>query len=685
MTRPTVLGLGFPFDPAFSSCSRRRPRLFDWTDDPAKATVETAVHMGGTIFENMDRPGRKIAWLAKSPAIMQGQDFQGPMLARLDEIVAAYEVVATNNRALCEYHPRIQYNPGASNAPGIPRSRYAVYAKYRSCSMFASDKTMVWGDDYRSRMAAKLKDRLDLFGGAAGSPRIGRGTHPDRLPGLALYRFNVAMENCAIDGYYTEKLTDCFATGTVPVYWGDPGATRMFDPDGILLFDEDFDPLALDEDRYLAMLPAVRRNLELVRQLETADDRLFRKWIAAPTGISVSRLAAPPEPERAIVAWPPIELPPSMPVSAAPEEELLERAQRRDRAAATFDEVPADCTVTVPLETRTAAPRSIRAYPTIDLPMATHAHVLTLRDAFISDCAVHDDDRIYALDRWWCHLPDAPAAAARSVVKHDAVVLLAGWCAGYFQHFLMDVLPQLAAVAELLDRPDFAHVRIVSHRDFHDDDFPDWFWGQLGLLDRVIAAPTGAEADFVIHANTVLAVHFTPNANSLGVYARSLLGSMRGRGPFPASARRKHVLFLKRPHTRRFREEDELLAQLDLAMARRRVPLVVYEPEQGRDVDARMMAEAYVIVGAHGGALANMAFAAPGTHIVEVVPRQELASEQPGNLRMFWGMAQVAGLHYWYVSPDSWAHFADTIDVNHGDLIETVCLAVDESLRRNRA
>jgi hypothetical protein len=47
-----------------------------------------------------------------------------------------------------------------------------------------------------------------------------KGTTNDKLKTLANYRFCLAYENCHSYGYISEKLTDCFMVGVVPVYLG---------------------------------------------------------------------------------------------------------------------------------------------------------------------------------------------------------------------------------------------------------------------------------------------------------------------------------------------------------------------------------------------------------------------------------------------------------------------------------
>jgi len=50
-------------------------------------------------------------------------------------------------------------------------------------------------------------------------------------------QFAMAIENQAIEGWFTEKLVDCFIARTVPVYWGCPNlADYGFDAGGIVRF-----------------------------------------------------------------------------------------------------------------------------------------------------------------------------------------------------------------------------------------------------------------------------------------------------------------------------------------------------------------------------------------------------------------------------------------------------------------
>lgn len=40
----------------------------------------------------------------------------------------------------------------------------------------------------------------------------------------------MAFENCADSGYVTEKITNAFLGGAIPVYWGTHDALNIFNP-----------------------------------------------------------------------------------------------------------------------------------------------------------------------------------------------------------------------------------------------------------------------------------------------------------------------------------------------------------------------------------------------------------------------------------------------------------------------
>lgn len=56
------------------------------------------------------------------------------------------------------------------------------------------------------------------------------GPVADKAAFLSGYRFSMAFENTRWSGYTTEKLVEAYASGTVPLYWGDPTVSQVFNP-----------------------------------------------------------------------------------------------------------------------------------------------------------------------------------------------------------------------------------------------------------------------------------------------------------------------------------------------------------------------------------------------------------------------------------------------------------------------
>jgi hypothetical protein len=68
--------------------------------------------------------------------------------------------------------------------------------------------------------------------------------------GLEDYRFSFAIENCCYDYYFTEKLLDCFLTGTVPIYIGCERIGDIFNSDGIIFLDDKIDIAKFNKELY---------------------------------------------------------------------------------------------------------------------------------------------------------------------------------------------------------------------------------------------------------------------------------------------------------------------------------------------------------------------------------------------------------------------------------------------------
>lgn len=272
---PRLYGTGFTFDPASSSCGQRQPELFRWTADARDDDMGCKVFIGETILNGIQTSSkrRQFAWFIESREIHR--DLWGTVIDLASEVEEAFELFFTCDQDLANRLGNSVLIPAGSNLPWSEPIDPRETNKSKLCSMFCSPKYATPGHHLRHEWAMQLRDQIDLFGGGFDSPKLGNGTFPSKAGALNDYMFHFTIENASYNSYYTEKITDCFMTGTIPVYYGCPDIGKGFNKDGIIFLEEGFDVRLLTRDLYLSKFEAVVDNFERTCMLRSADDELF--------------------------------------------------------------------------------------------------------------------------------------------------------------------------------------------------------------------------------------------------------------------------------------------------------------------------------------------------------------------------------------------------------------------------
>jgi|TARA_R110002020_G_scaffold221133_1_gene429154 hypothetical protein len=288
-----IQAIGAPYDVVnhHSSNSNQYPNNFKWVMSPEQIQVVHDMSIIGMIDENYAPTEDQIrfGWICESNTVV-------PQLIDLlrehHEAIfdtGHYEAIFTCDKSLCELDDRFVFSWAGSNLPWTNPNDYKIYDKTKLCSMIASPKgegaDASSGHGFRINCAKKFKNSLDLFGGALGTERIGFSSNlnekwHNKADALNDYMFSVVIENGSYDAYYTEKITDAFATGTVPIYHGSPGIGEIFNEDGIIYLDDDFKIEDLNEDLYMSKMDAIKDNFERVNNLESSDDMIHRNILS---------------------------------------------------------------------------------------------------------------------------------------------------------------------------------------------------------------------------------------------------------------------------------------------------------------------------------------------------------------------------------------------------------------------
>jgi hypothetical protein len=235
----------------------------EWLRD---GTAPTSFHVDEGLFQpgpDYVQKENRYGWLLESEAIIP------QVYAHAPSVLDKYDCIFTHSEALLKLDPRFKLAPVGTHWIEEPQ----MFEKTKNVSMVSSNKAMVLGHLYRLAWVEKFKNKLDFFG---------RGFNPIEKKEEALrdYRFSVAIENCAMPNYFTEKIGDCFATGTIPVYYGCPNIGDYFNTDGIIMLDHNLDLSSLTEELYESKLDAVKENMELIQKYEIPEDYIYETYFA---------------------------------------------------------------------------------------------------------------------------------------------------------------------------------------------------------------------------------------------------------------------------------------------------------------------------------------------------------------------------------------------------------------------
>jgi hypothetical protein len=233
-------------------------------------SLPISVHVDHGIYDHIDdnKGNMRYAWFAESSAIIASVIDRAK--ADIGQLEENYELIFTHDKRLLSLSPKMRFVlPNA--CPWIQDRK--IHLKTKLVSMIASGKRMCPGHNYRQEWIGRLKGSVvDHYG-------MGFNWIAQKEQGLVDYYYSIAMENDNYPSIFCEKITDCFATGTIPIFWGTPDIGNFFNEKGIILLTDKFDPFQLSADEYYDKLEYVKENFERAMELPTAEDFLYTAYI----------------------------------------------------------------------------------------------------------------------------------------------------------------------------------------------------------------------------------------------------------------------------------------------------------------------------------------------------------------------------------------------------------------------
>ncbi len=161
----------------------------------------------------------------------------------------------------------------------LDTNKFKIYNKTKLTSFITSTRNMVEGHQFRLDCLNEIKNQnlnVDAFG---------RGINPinSKLEGLQDYHFSIAMENGAMENYFTEKILDCMLAGTIPIYHGCTNIGDYFNLDGIITFNTKEELvnilLNINETTYKKRKDAIKENYQKALYWYEDNNKFYDKYL----------------------------------------------------------------------------------------------------------------------------------------------------------------------------------------------------------------------------------------------------------------------------------------------------------------------------------------------------------------------------------------------------------------------
>ena len=260
-----LIGGGFTHSP---STSGYEPLYVNWVKGNKTAPISMYID-----YSIQTRPNTTItknyAWLCESRTINRG--LYEWCENNIEYLKSNFKYVFTHDLELAKKSEIFKLTQ-CSGKSFIDINDANIYEKNKLVSMIASNKTMCDEHMFRQKMIHKFYGKCDHFG--RGFREI-----PNVLDGLKDYYFSFVFENATYSNMFTEKITNCFMCGTIPIYYGMENIGDFFNSDGIIRLDDDFNIDDLSIDLYNEKINAINDNFERAKSLLIAEDYIYLNYI----------------------------------------------------------------------------------------------------------------------------------------------------------------------------------------------------------------------------------------------------------------------------------------------------------------------------------------------------------------------------------------------------------------------
>lgn len=226
-----------------------------------------SIHIDEAITTVPDKSKKNYAW------ILESSDFIPELITWVKNNISFlennYELIFSHDKRLLPLSCKMR-EVLCPAAPWVMDRK--IHSKSKLVSMITSSKTSTPGHRYRMEVFGKYKNKIDCFG-------HGHNPIERKETGLNDYYFSLAVQNANYPNFFTEEVTDCFATGAIPIFWGSSAIGENFNENGVIRLTDDFKVEDLSIELYQSKIEHIQDNFERIINLPTAEDFIYLNYI----------------------------------------------------------------------------------------------------------------------------------------------------------------------------------------------------------------------------------------------------------------------------------------------------------------------------------------------------------------------------------------------------------------------
>lgn len=244
--------------------------------------LDTHFYTHDTMLEQVGKPQKKYGILYETPAIVP-KDYdifdKNPSLNKDFDKIFTYSQKILDKVSNSFFVP-FQAAPWYGLNNGTIDSELYL-KKNKNISMLSSKKNMCQLHKFRLDLANKCKNYnlADTYGTFDGGSVV-----EIEVP-LTEYRYSIVIENEIEPLYFSERLTNCFMSMTIPIYCGATEIDKFFNKDGIITIEpKDYDSIEnilkkCNEEEYNNRINAVIDNFNRVQNYKNVWDSMYLKYL----------------------------------------------------------------------------------------------------------------------------------------------------------------------------------------------------------------------------------------------------------------------------------------------------------------------------------------------------------------------------------------------------------------------